>query len=78
MQSLKILVITSANLLRNPMCGNWINGLRQMGHSIVTLYREEQELTNQQLRDLGIAEDVHIFRFSDKLSESLRQLIVST
>lgn len=77
MHPLKILILPGANALRNPMCGNWINGLRRLGHSVVTLYWEEQELTNQQLRDWGIDEGAHIFQFSDNLSESLRQLIVS-
>ncbi len=78
MHPLKILIIPGANALRNPMCGNWINGLRRLGHLVVTLCWEEQELTNQQLRDWGIDEGAHIFQFSGELSESLRQLIVST
>lgn len=78
MQPLKFLVIPGANALRNPMCGNWINGLRQLGHSVVTLYWENQELTNQQLRDWGIDESAYIFQFFGKLSDSLRQIIVST
>ncbi|MHC5599569.1 MAG: hypothetical protein ACYTXC_27145 [Nostoc sp.] len=78
MQTLKILVIPGANALRNPMCGNWMNGLRQLGHSVVTLYWEKQELTNHQLRDWGINDDAHIFQFFGELSASLRQTIIST
>ena len=78
MQPLKILIIPGANALRNPMCGNWINGLRQLGHSVSTLYWESQELTNQQLRDWGINDSAHIFQFFGELSESLRQIIVSS
>ncbi|MGA7932344.1 MAG: hypothetical protein WCA35_02070 [Kovacikia sp.] len=78
MQPLKILVLPGPIALRNPMCGNWINGLRRLGHSVVTLYWEEQELTNQQLRDWGINDGACVFQFFGELSESLHQIIVST
>lgn len=78
MQSLKILIIPGANAMRNPMCGNWINGLKRLGHSVVTLYWENQKLTNQQLRDWGIDDGAHVFQFFGELSDSLRQTIVST
>ena len=78
MQPLKILIIPGANALQNPMCGNWINGLRRLGNAVVTLYWEEEKLTQQQFDDWGIDADAHILHFAGKLSESLRQTIVST
>jgi len=76
MQPLKILIIPGANALRNPMCGNWINGLKRLGHSVATLYWENQELTHQQLCDWGIDDGSYIFQFSGNLSDSLRQTVV--
>jgi len=78
MQPLKILIIPGANALRNPMCSNWINGLKRLGHCVATLYWENQELTHQQLCDWGIDDGSHVFQFSGNLSDSLRQTIVST
>lgn len=78
MQPLRILIIPGASALRNPMCGNWINWLRRSGHSVITLYGDDEALTNQQFCDWGIDEGAHIFQMSGMLSESLHQRVVST
>lgn len=76
MQPLKILIISGANLLKNPMCGNWINGLSKAGHQVVSVYWQSTQLSFQQLRNWGITEPTTVFRFYKELPKYTRNNLV--
>lgn len=74
----RILIVTGPRLLQNPMCGNWINGLSNLGYSTTCLYEQSVELTYEQLRDWGISDESPTRHFSNVVSELDRQFIISS
>ncbi len=78
MQQLKILFVVGPNLLRNPMCGNWINGLSKAGHRVASVYWQSTQPSRQQLRDWGIADNTVVFNFYKELSASTQSNLVAT
>ncbi|MEM7557380.1 MAG: hypothetical protein AAF378_25495 [Cyanobacteria bacterium P01_A01_bin.84] len=72
----KVLVLA---FLANPTCTNWIYGFKSLGYDVAVLNWSNSPATQEQLNKWGFSNnDIPIFHFWDKFSETISQAVLNS